>query len=90
MSSISEWRPDVPYTARSVVSHKGRKWTAKEWNENQEPGGASGVWIPNDGVWTEHVAHNAGDVVTYNNRKWTAKRWNENEKPGTSDAWIAS
>ncbi|KAG8684185.1 hypothetical protein FRC11_007363, partial [Ceratobasidium sp. 423] len=82
MSGISEWRQSVPYTAGSVVTYKGRKWTAKGWNQNQEPGGASGVWVPTDNIWTEGVAYNVGDVVSYNNHKWSAKQWNCNEVPG--------
>ncbi|GAB1522165.1 Chitinase 4 [Rhizoctonia solani] len=39
--SLSAWRSDLAYVAGNVVSYNGHKWTAKWWNQNEFPGGAS-------------------------------------------------
>ncbi|CAE6478510.1 unnamed protein product [Rhizoctonia solani] len=92
MSSISEWRSDVPYTAGSVVTYQGRKWTAKQWNQNEAPGGASGAWTSSQASalseWSSTTPYTAGSVVSYNHHKWTAKEWNQNQVPGgPSGVW---
>ncbi|CAE6403432.1 unnamed protein product, partial [Rhizoctonia solani] len=45
--SLSAWRSDLAYVAGNVVSYNGHKWTAKWWNQNEFPGGASDAWTDN-------------------------------------------
>jgi len=46
-----EWVATQVYVKDNVVSHKGHKWTAKWWTQNEEPG-TTGQW----GVWTDNGA----------------------------------
>ncbi|CAE6354217.1 unnamed protein product [Rhizoctonia solani] len=45
--SLSAWRSDIAYVAGNTVSYNGHKWTAKWWNQNENPGGASDAWTDN-------------------------------------------
>ncbi|CAE7195585.1 unnamed protein product [Rhizoctonia solani] len=46
-SGLSAWRSDLAYVAGNVVSYNGHKWTAKWWNQAENPGGASDAWTDN-------------------------------------------
>ncbi|KAJ1303797.1 hypothetical protein OPQ81_008220 [Rhizoctonia solani] len=100
VTGLPEWCRDVAYLTGSVVRYQGHKWTAKQWNYNEVPGGNSGAWI-DDGPcfatrsncagiprWKRDTAYVAGDVVSFHGDKWTAIQWNYNEFPGgVSGAW---
>ena len=45
--SAPQWNPSNIYTASDKVSHNGKKWQAKWWTRNNEPGttGQWGVWL---------------------------------------------
>lgn len=44
---VSAWVATVAYVGGSQVTYGGHLWTAKWWNDNETPGGASGAWQDN-------------------------------------------
>ncbi|MFI1170901.1 chitinase [Streptomyces melanogenes] len=49
--SVAAWSSAAIYTSGNEVSHKGHKWKAKWWTQNEEPG-TTGEW----GVWLDEGA----------------------------------
>nr|GAT50393.1 glycoside hydrolase family 18 protein [Mycena chlorophos] len=43
-ASASAWVAADAYPSGSVVTYNGDLWQAKEWNEDETPGGSSGAW----------------------------------------------
>jgi carbohydrate binding protein with CBM5/12 domain/glycosyl hydrolase family 18 (putative chitinase) len=43
-SCDAAWSSSTAYTGGNEVSYNGHNWTAKWWNYDEVPGGASGVW----------------------------------------------
>ncbi|QRV90694.1 carbohydrate-binding domain protein [Ceratobasidium sp. AG-Ba] len=46
-AGIAAWTSGQAYTGGNVVTYGGHKWTAKWWNQAEQPGGASGAWTDN-------------------------------------------
>jgi chitinase len=49
--ALPAWERGKVYTGGNEVSHKGRKWRAQWWTQNEEPG-TTGEW----GVWRDQGA----------------------------------
>ncbi|HEY2520746.1 MAG TPA: chitinase [Streptosporangiaceae bacterium] len=46
-SCPAAWVSSQSYSTGATVSYNGHQWTAKEWNYDEAPGGASGAWTDN-------------------------------------------
>ncbi|WP_404343498.1 lytic polysaccharide monooxygenase [Pseudoalteromonas mariniglutinosa] len=87
--SVPAWQSDAVYDTGDQVSFQGDIYTAKWWNQAQQPD-SSDAWqleTSNNIQWHSDKAYSGGDEVTYQGQRYRAKWWSQGDIPGDAQVW---
>jgi prepilin-type N-terminal cleavage/methylation domain-containing protein len=70
----TEWRYYNVYEQNEIVSYNGKKFKARSWTQNQQPGLQSSPWQEITDQWTDFNVYNSGDIVIYEGRQFRARQ----------------
>ncbi|NMR26104.1 hypothetical protein HH219_11250 [Pseudoalteromonas sp. NEC-BIFX-2020_015] len=89
--TVPAWDSSATYQAGDKASFQGVVYTAKWWNQGQQPD-SSNAWkaASNPGTstdWNAGKAYQGGAEVTYQGQRYSAKWWTRGDTPGQASVW---
>lgn len=76
------WDNSKEYVQGDIVEYNGRKYRARWYTKNEEPGLMASPWQEITDEWRDFNIYQQGDAVEYNGREYRARWYTKNEEPG--------
>ncbi|WP_282131078.1 lytic polysaccharide monooxygenase [Pseudoalteromonas aliena] len=90
-SDAPKWSGSAVYQAGDKVTYQGVVYTAKWWNQDQQPD-ESNAWegetsSEQSNSWKAGKAYQGGAEVIFQNQGYRAKWWTQGDTPGQASVW---